>query len=271
MLKALSAGLIKRYTQHGVSKSCAAMTYYTLFAFFPFMMLLGRILAILSISDTTLIQDLSRIIPIEVLMIARQYLGVDAASPSVWGTVVWSAVTLHLFIRNTRMLLPPLETAFGVVNHRPFGVRFLLSAALAIGNIVLISAMLLLITVGKSILDYLAARIAISAAFIAVWDEWRFVFLAVLVFCMLFALYAAAVGRALKWRHLLPGTICATLAWVAISMGFSYYVSHMGRYSVVYGSLGAVIVLLLWLYLSMTIIIMGAECSGVVLEQKNFI
>lgn len=269
MLKALSVGLIKRYTQHGVSKSCAALTYYTLFSFFPFMLLLGRILGMLSISDAAFITSVSNVIPVEVINIARRYLSAPSASQNTWSTILWSVVTLHLFVRNIRMILPALEEAFGVVNDRPAAVRFILSVALAIGNILLIAAMLLLITLSKNMLSWLSTKMAISAVFISVWDKGRFLFLAALVFLVLFALYAAAVGRSFKWRQLLPGALCATLAWVAISMGFSFYVSHMGRYSVVYGSLGAVIVLLLWLYLSATIIIMGAECCSVVLEQKQ--
>lgn len=269
MVKAFGIGLVKRYVQHGVAKSCAALTYYTLFSFFPFMVLISRVLGKLSLSDTFIIGDLSKIVPVEVISIARQHFGAGASTQTLWATIVWSAVTLYLFARNIRVLLLSLEQAFGVVSDRPGIVRLAISVTLAIGNIVLIVALLLLITMSKSVMDWLSTKIALSPVFIEVWNRGRFGFLAALVFLVLFSLYSAAVGRLVKWRQLLPGTVCATLAWAAISMGFSFYVSHMGRYSVIYGSLGAVIVLLLWLYLSVAIIIMGAECCGEVLEQRK--
>ena len=67
----------------------------------------------------------------------------------------------------------------------------------------------------------------------------------------------------------MPGTCAALLSWLAYSVGFAFYVENMGRYSVVYGSIGAVIVLLLWLYFSAITVIMGAELNHLLASRPR--
>ncbi len=64
--------------------------------------------------------------------------------------------------------------------------------------------------------------------------------------------------RHVSWRHILPGAAAATLLWISSSVGFSFYVSRIGSYDQIYGSLGAMIVLLIWLYVSAIALLIGA-------------
>jgi membrane protein len=65
-----------------------------------------------------------------------------------------------------------------------------------------------------------------------------------------------------KWRWLTPGAIAATLLWLVATLGFGVYVSNFGSYNATYGSLGAVVVLLMWLYLSAYVLLLGAELNA---------
>lgn len=73
----------------------------------------------------------------------------------------------------------------------------------------------------------------------------------------------------MKCRNALPGAMIATIGWVAVSWGFSFYVSNFGQYTVIYGQIGGVIVLLIWLYLAAFIIIIGGEINAYFKEQKK--
>jgi membrane protein len=70
-----------------------------------------------------------------------------------------------------------------------------------------------------------------------------------------------------KWRWITPGSVLATVVWLVATVGFGFYVSNFGNYNATYGSLGAVIVFLTWLYLSAYIVLLGAEVNAV-LEQE---
>jgi membrane protein len=91
----------------------------------------------------------------------------------------------------------------------------------------------------------------------------RWPILALLVLLLLALLYRyGPCSRAAKWRWVTVGSVFATIVWLLASAGFSYYVSHFAQYDRFYGSLGAVIVLLLWLYISFYIVLLGAEINA---------
>jgi membrane protein len=76
-------------------------------------------------------------------------------------------------------------------------------------------------------------------------------------------------GDTLSLKSTFPGAVFTSLSWIILSLIFSYYVSNFGRYSVTYGSLGGVIVLLVWLFISSIVIILGGEINATLKNLKN--
>ena len=76
-------------------------------------------------------------------------------------------------------------------------------------------------------------------------------------------------GRRRPLREVLPGVGSTLAAWLVLSMAFSYYVEHVGQYSVLYGSIATVIVVLLWLYMSGQILVLGAEFSAALIDRET--
>ena len=85
----------------------------------------------------------------------------------------------------------------------------------------------------------------------------------------LVVLYMLSQGQRRPLREVLPGVASSLAAWMVLSMAFSYYVEHVGQYSVLYGSIATVIVVLLWLYMSGQVLILGAEFSAALTEEKK--
>ena len=73
----------------------------------------------------------------------------------------------------------------------------------------------------------------------------------------------------LRIREVVPGAFAAMISWVIISLGFSFYVDNMARYSMLYGSLGALMILTLWLYLTGVVLIMGGELNHVLIQARE--
>ena len=82
-------------------------------------------------------------------------------------------------------------------------------------------------------------------------------------------LYAAAQDSRQPARNVVPGAIIALIGWMVVSAAFSFYVENFANYSVIYGTLGTVIVLMMWLNLSAVMLIMGAEVNGALLAMRN--
>ena len=79
-------------------------------------------------------------------------------------------------------------------------------------------------------------------------------------------IYYLVPAHGLPWHWFSPGTIFAVLGWIVASQGFRFYVGHYARYNQIYGALGGVIAMLLWLYLTGAILLIGAQINGIIYE-----
>ena len=71
------------------------------------------------------------------------------------------------------------------------------------------------------------------------------------------------------WRNIWPGTLAALTAWMAVSWLYAFYVDNIANYSLLYGSIGTVVVLMIWLYMSSVVLIMGAELNGTIMSLRK--
>ncbi len=83
------------------------------------------------------------------------------------------------------------------------------------------------------------------------------------------SIYSIVPTQRLRLRDALPGTVAATMGWLAASIGFSVYVENFSKYTLLYGSIGAMIVLMLWLYLTGAVLIMGSELNAVIYAYRT--
>ena len=261
--------LIRRYFDHHVARDSAALTYYLLFALFPLLIFLNNLVGLLSFDMEGLMAELSAVVPRDVLDLVRQYLTYISRVSS--RTLLWFSLvfTIYFPYRAVNALFLSVRKAYDLGRPAQF-LRYQLRELLyTILFIVTIGLSLFASTVGNRALDFLGDYVYISDAFIHVWTSFRFVFLGAIVFAVIALLYALALDEHRAKRGIWPGVLAALIAWVALSMLFSFYVEYAARYSVIYGSIGAIIVLLLWLYLSATMLIMGAEFNSVLLNTRK--
>lgn len=160
--------------------------------------------------------------------------------------------------------------AYGIKTDRSFIVSRLVAMMLTIGMVLIIILALLLPVFGKMIGTYLFfLDWFYRIFFLAVWGTLRWVVSSLIFFIVLLFLYKLAPNRRLKFSQVVWGTAFATLAWQLVSWGFSFYVHNLGNFSATYGSLGTIIILLIWFYLFGIIIIIGGILNATILNQKR--
>jgi membrane protein len=167
--------------------------------------------------------------------------------------VLWSASG------GVQGLIKGLNVVYDERETRGFFKLRALSLLLTLGAIVVAVVALALITVFPAAIDNLglgqAGELAASIA--------RWVVLALLVLFALAVVYRFAPDRANpRWRWVTPGAVVAVVLWLLGSIGFSWYVDNFGKYNQTYGALAAVIILLLWLFLSAFAVLLGAELDA---------
>jgi membrane protein len=158
-----------------------------------------------------------------------------------------------------------LNSAYGVRESRPWWKVRLISLGLTAALAALIISALSLVLYGGEIGEVLAGRYDLGGAFVAVWAvaQWPIV-LGFVLFSFALIYYFAPDLRHQKWYWITPGSAAGVLLWLLVSFGFRLYLNYFDRYSVTYGSLGAVIVLLLWFYLTGAAILTGGKVNAVI-------
>lgn len=261
--------LLRRYYLHDVGRDSAALTYYLLFTLFPLMVFVSTLLGILDLDVASITQVLGQLVPGDVVSVLEAYL--EYVSANVNRQLLWFSLIFSIWfpMRATSCLLHSLRKAFGLGPPRKVFLYQLGVFLFTIWLILTIGLTLLLAVVGRRALEFISALVTLPAGFVELWSYLRFIVLGVVMFLLLTVLYMLAQGQRRPLKEVVPGVATSLAAWMALSMAFSYYVENFSNYSVLYGSIATVVVLLLWLYMSGTVLIMGAELSAVLLRRRR--
>lgn len=246
----------------------ASLSYYFLFAIFPTLLFLTALLGLLPGPDLmdTLMGYIARVMPDEA--VSRT---LDQVVKGASGGLVSVGVLAALWAASagTASIITALNVAYHAVDRRPWWRRRLLALVLTLTLSVFTLAALVLLVFGERIGDALARRVGLGVLFSLVWAvvHWPVVILFVLTGITLVYWLAPSVSH--RWRWLTPGALFALAAWLAMSLGLKLYVTYFGNYNRTYGSIGGVILLMLWLYLSGIALLVGAEIDSEVDRARH--
>lgn len=265
-----SKQLFNRSMEDDIWGTAAQLAFFFLLSLFPFMLFLVTLLAYLPLTQEDLITFIAAYAPAGTLSLIDENLSeiVEQRSGGLLSLgflgALWSASN------GINAIMKSMNAAYNCEEERSMLVTRLVAIALTIAMIFVIAIAFLLPIFGREIGEFLFAYVGLSENFLAVWNTLRWVVSSVVFFLVLLALYRMAPCRRVYFRDAAVGAAIATLLWQVASLAFSYYVSSMGNYSATYGSLGGVIVLMLWFYISGIIIILGGEINALTeLKRKN--
>jgi len=240
----------------------AAISYFALFSLFPLALLVAAIFGIILRNETIQARVLDSIVTalpvqaptIESSLRALADLGPTLSVVSLLGAA-WSSGALATAVRSA------LEVVFDVNRGLPYFRAKLLDYL-----IVLLSGLLFLAsTLATTFWRFIQARADTYVDVSGVtwlWDLGGLALPAATTFCTFLLLYRALPHRATRLLHIWPGALLAALLFEVAKTGFAVYLAHFDAYQLVYGSLGGVIALLFWVYISANILLFGAEVSA---------
>ena len=261
--------LVRRYFLHDVGRQGAALAYYLLFMLFPFLIFLSSLLGLLDLDVSSISRSLAALLPASVLDVVEAYLYYVSQTSSramLWFGLIFS---IYFPMRAADCLMMSVRRAYRLPqpkNQLLYMLKVLLYTVFLLTTIALTLA---LVTVGRAALEFISRFVVLPDAFVELWSELRFLVLGGVMFAAVGLLYAAAQDARQPARNVVPGTLIALLGWMVVSMAFSFYVENFANYSLIYGALGTVIVLMMWLNLTAVVLIMGAEVNGVLLSMRG--
>jgi membrane protein len=241
----------------------AQLAYYFFFALFPTLLFLVALASYFPV--TTLVDDMFRtlggFLPPEALTIITEQ--IVKISSSEDAGLLSLGVLLAVSSSSAAMtaIIDTLNRAYGIEDRRPWWKVRLTAMALTVGVAVFILVSFALLLTGPTLATELAASWGLGPAFEWTWKilQWPIIFIMVSASIAFIYQYAPDVDQ--EWVWLTPGSVLATMLWLLASLGFKYYVANWGSYTETYGLIGAVMILLLWFYISGLVILIGAEMN----------
>ena len=262
--------LIKKMNTHRISGLAAEQAFYYLLSIFPLLILLLSILPYLSINPQVISnlthdfipEQTAKLVEDTIFSILRER-NSSLLTIGIVGTIWSSSNGINAFIHS-------MNIAYEVEETRNYLMNRFLAIIMTLGLICAFIIALILPVFGNIILDIVNKFLPISNGFQNLIHVLRWAIAVIAITIILAFLYKVAPNIKLSIKQVLAGAVIATILWLLVSIGFSFYVNNFGNYSATYGSLGGVIVLMLWLYLMGLSLIIGGEINALLYRIMYF-
>ncbi|WP_271001825.1 YihY/virulence factor BrkB family protein [Listeria seeligeri] len=258
-----------RVGQNDVSGNAAQLAYYMLFSIFPMMLIAATLLAYMHIDKDSVFNMLKEFAPEQILDFLEENLNNLLTQKNGGLLSIGIIATLWSASNGMNAVMKALNKAYGVTNKRNYVVQRLLSMFFTLAMLATVGATLLLIVFGQQIGLFLINHLNFSEDFLSFWNNLRWTVTLIVIFVVFTFLYWVAPNRRSTLISVLPGAIFSTIGWTVASVGFAYYVNNFANYSATYGSIGVIIILMLWFYLTGIILMVGGELNATLAIRKK--
>jgi membrane protein len=242
----------------------AQLAYYFLFALFPFFLVLTTLLGYLPVPNLMdrLMEMLAEMLPGDALRLVQD--NVREIVTSQRGGLLSFGILAALWTSSSAItaIVDGLNRAYDVQEGRPYWKVRLIAIVLTVGLSLFIIVSLVLLTFGPQIGGWIADQVGLGSVFQIAWNLLRWPVIVGLIVLAMALVYYVAPDVEQRWQWITPGSLVAVVGWLLASLGFSFYVNNFASYNATYGSIGAVIVLLTWMYVSGFFVLLGGEINA---------
>lgn len=258
-----------RFRDDDVPALGAQLTYYLILSFFPFLIFLLSLLSFTQLSADSMLADFIRVLPAQTGESISGILNEVSANSSGALLSIGMIATLWSASNGVNAIMKGLNKAYDIEESRPFWkVRGISLLATIVFAVVILLTMLLLIF-GKGFGEYLFQFLNYPEGFLTIWSILKYVISIAAMIGVFILLYWIVPCRKHRFREVVPGALFSTFGWIATSLVFQFYINNFGNYTKTYGSLGGIIVLLIWLYISSILIMLGGEINAAMASMKS--
>jgi membrane protein len=256
---------VKDFLDDDMPTYASALAYQILFSLFPFLLFLIALVGFFNLPDffAWLQQQAAMVVPAEamdeVMPVIQQLQDEKAGLLSVGIIIaIWSASS------GIRSTMHALNVAYDVKEGRPAWKTIPLSVLYTIGLALLLMLVAGLMVVGPEVMRWVASQFGLEDFIVTVWAWARWPVAAFIMVMVVAIIYYVAPDVEQEFRFITPGSVLAVLVWIAASVAFGFYLKNFGNFNAMYGSIGAIIILLLYFYLTAAVLLFGAELNAVI-------
>jgi membrane protein len=267
-IKKFIKNLFFRYIDDEVTAMSSQLAYSLLLSFFPFLILLFTLIGYSPMKSTDVLVLLKNLLPNEVFKLVRNTV-IEVVDTKRFGLLSFGMIsTIWTASNGFNAVIRGLNMAYDEEEKRPYWKVQMIAILSTIGLIFIILTALALIVFGELGFKILAKHSNPIKSLELIIDICRYIIGIFIMLITITIVYRFTPSKKLRIKEIIPGAIFTSLGWTIASLLFSYYVNNFGNYSMIYGSLGAVIALMTWLFISSVIIMLGGEVNATIAYIK---
>ncbi|TFD99653.1 YihY/virulence factor BrkB family protein [Jeotgalibacillus salarius] len=261
--------LLRRFTQADTPGLGAQLAYFFLLSLFPLLIFSLALLPYLNITQAQLLDMFREFAPGDAMSLIETTVSEVATGQSAGLLSIGILGTLWSASNGMNAIMKAFNHAYEVEETRPFYIARGMAVVWTVVMVLIFVIALVLPIFGQQIGELMFSWFGLTDQFMTIWTVLRFAVTPFVLFVAFMGLYAFIPNVKIGFMSVVPGAAFAAIGWLVTSSLFSYYVGNFGNYSASYGSIGGIIVLMIWLYLSGIIILIGAQVNAVMAAKRH--
>jgi len=254
--------LYTRVQKNETTARGAQLSYFFILSIFPFLIFIITLIDYTPLTKQDTLDQLSLLLPETAFAIVEQIVSEVAAANNFTLLSLGILGTIWAASRGTSMLIKSINRAYNDNDNISF---FRLNAVgiFATFAMALIILFTLSFLVFGSVIGELAFQhLGLTSIFSVSWSIFRYTIPLLIIFVSFTLLFLYSPNCRLRLKNVYPGAIFSTLAWVTASQAFAFYVNNFGNFSRTYGSIGGIIVFMIWIYISSVVVLLGGDINA---------
>lgn len=270
---AVTISLINEFQEDSLLNKSAALAYNFMLALFPATLFLFTLIAYVPVDNfqEKLLELLQTILPTYAYLAFESTIEDILKNKSAGLLSLGFATALYFATNGVSNLMRTFNNSSLIIEKRSWFKRRMIAMTLTIVISIALIIAIGIMTVGETVITYLQSHVASESRFwIYLLTLSRWIIIVTIFFVTISLLYRYGPSHKMKWAFLSPGSVLATGLAILTSWGFTYYINNFAAYNKIYGSIGTIIVVMLWLYLNSMILLIGFELNASIdLSKRN--
>lgn len=263
------AMLVRRSRLHHIGSSGAQAAFFFILALFPFIIFINTLIASLNIPKESAIEFLNPIFPEQFVSFLSNYLDTINSGGALSLFSIGVILALFTASKSVRTLTVSFDLAYDTKSSRNLFAEIFFSMLFLVLFALIIIACIILVALGNDFITRILLRPNISSLIYNLVDIWRWSTTSIIIFLAISLMYKLLPSKKITFRQTLPGTFLTLAGFLLLTGAFSLYVNVFASASLFYGSIGTIILFMLWMYFIAIILILGAELNEVIIDLKK--
>ena len=252
-----------------INSKAAEISFYLLLSLFPFLIFtISLVVYTPLIKLSKYIFVLDKMLPSSIFKIVSALTQSAIDNRSFNFLILSFILAMYTMSRAVLCLIRGMNKSYNIRETRPYFEVLFIPLVFVIMLLVLIFISMIFLVFGENLGSFLFNLIGLDQYFMYIWNLCRYIIGIVTVIIILMNLYRFTPNKKLTFKEVMPGAVVSTFCWIIASFCYSFYSSNFARYDIIYGSLGGIIVLMTWVYLSSWTILIGCEINARLYKRK---